>query len=175
MAKKRKTDSEPVKAAEEKQGAAAPAGKAASARKKDVPAAKEASPAGIMNKISAVLGGAKPKVAAQRTAKSETREPEARSAAAAPAVAPADPAPMPPTPFRAPTPVAAISQTSSGARRNAGNVQEDTEQNREEIARIAYSYWEQRGYHGGSPDEDWFRAVEEYHRRKAERIHAVVA
>ena len=31
----------------------------------------------------------------------------------------------------------------------------------EEIASRAYSYWEARGYEGGSPDEDWFRAIEE--------------
>lgn len=29
---------------------------------------------------------------------------------------------------------------------------------REDIAMLAYSYWEQRGYQGGSPEEDWFRA-----------------
>ena len=29
---------------------------------------------------------------------------------------------------------------------------------REEIARLAYSYWEVRGRQGGSPEEDWFRA-----------------
>ena len=28
----------------------------------------------------------------------------------------------------------------------------------EEIARLAYSYWEARGRRGGSPWEDWFRA-----------------
>jgi hypothetical protein len=28
----------------------------------------------------------------------------------------------------------------------------------EEIARLAYSYWEARGYRGGSPPEDWSRA-----------------
>ena len=28
----------------------------------------------------------------------------------------------------------------------------------EEIARLAYSYWDARGYRGGSPLEDWFRA-----------------
>lgn len=27
-----------------------------------------------------------------------------------------------------------------------------------EIAQLAYSYWAERGYQGGSPDEDWFRA-----------------
>jgi hypothetical protein len=28
----------------------------------------------------------------------------------------------------------------------------------EEIARLAYSYWDARGCWGGSPLEDWFRA-----------------
>lgn len=28
----------------------------------------------------------------------------------------------------------------------------------EEIATLAFSYWEGRGYQGGSPEEDWFRA-----------------
>jgi hypothetical protein len=27
-----------------------------------------------------------------------------------------------------------------------------------DIATLAYSYWENRGYQGGSPEEDWFRA-----------------
>jgi len=31
----------------------------------------------------------------------------------------------------------------------------------EEIAVLAYSYWEARGYQGGSPEEDWFRAEQE--------------
>ena len=31
----------------------------------------------------------------------------------------------------------------------------------EEIAILAYSYWEARGYQGGSPEEDWFRAAHE--------------
>lgn len=31
----------------------------------------------------------------------------------------------------------------------------------EEIARLAYSYWEARGYQGGSPEEDWLRAESE--------------
>jgi hypothetical protein len=29
------------------------------------------------------------------------------------------------------------------------------------IAQLAYSYWEARGYQGGSPDEDWLRAERE--------------
>ena len=31
----------------------------------------------------------------------------------------------------------------------------------EEIAELAYSYWEARGGHHGSPWEDWFRAESE--------------
>lgn len=31
----------------------------------------------------------------------------------------------------------------------------------EEIARRAYSYWEARGYQGGTPEEDWLRAEQE--------------
>ena len=31
----------------------------------------------------------------------------------------------------------------------------------EEIAQLAYSYWEARGYQGGSPEEDWLRAEHE--------------
>jgi hypothetical protein len=32
---------------------------------------------------------------------------------------------------------------------------------REEVAALAYSYWEARGYQGGSPEEDWLRAEQE--------------
>jgi len=31
----------------------------------------------------------------------------------------------------------------------------------DEIAQLAYSYWEARGYQGGSPEEDWLRAERE--------------
>ena len=33
------------------------------------------------------------------------------------------------------------------------------------IAELAYSYWEARGFQGGSPWDDWFRAEEELKRR----------
>ena len=32
---------------------------------------------------------------------------------------------------------------------------------REEVARLAYLFWQERGSPIGSPDEDWFRAEEE--------------
>jgi len=35
---------------------------------------------------------------------------------------------------------------------------------REAIAKLAYSYWEARGYQGGDAVEDWVRAEREYSR-----------
>jgi Protein of unknown function (DUF2934) len=35
-----------------------------------------------------------------------------------------------------------------------------------EIADLAYEYWEARGGQGGSPWEDWFRAEQELLRRR---------
>ncbi len=32
---------------------------------------------------------------------------------------------------------------------------------REDIAALAYSYWEARGFQGGSPEADWLRAEQE--------------
>lgn len=32
------------------------------------------------------------------------------------------------------------------------------EPSQEAIAKLAYSYWEARGFQGGSPEEDWLRA-----------------
>ena len=37
----------------------------------------------------------------------------------------------------------------------------DSDQLREAISRLAYSYWEARGWQGGSPEEDWLRAEAE--------------
>jgi Protein of unknown function (DUF2934) len=31
----------------------------------------------------------------------------------------------------------------------------------DDVAKLAYSYWEARGCQGGSPDEDWLRAEQE--------------
>jgi hypothetical protein len=33
--------------------------------------------------------------------------------------------------------------------------------NDEDVAELAYSYWEARGCQGGSPEEDWLRAEQE--------------
>jgi hypothetical protein len=35
----------------------------------------------------------------------------------------------------------------------------------EQVSELAYSYWEARGFQGGSPWEDWFRAERELKRR----------
>ena len=35
----------------------------------------------------------------------------------------------------------------------------------EEIANLAYLYWEARGCQGGSPEEDWIRAEQELRTR----------
>jgi hypothetical protein len=35
----------------------------------------------------------------------------------------------------------------------------------DEISKLAYSYWEARGYQGGSPEEDWLRAEQELNAR----------
>ena len=37
----------------------------------------------------------------------------------------------------------------------------------EEIARLAYAYWETRGHPHGSAQEDWFRAERELLRRRS--------
>jgi hypothetical protein len=37
----------------------------------------------------------------------------------------------------------------------------------DEIALLAYSYWEERGRPEGSPEEDWYRAEAELRQRRA--------
>ena len=43
----------------------------------------------------------------------------------------------------------------------AGEGSDAPEPRRQEIARLAYSYWEARGCEGGSAEEDWLRAERE--------------
>jgi hypothetical protein len=38
----------------------------------------------------------------------------------------------------------------------------------EEIAALAYSYWEARGYQGGSSEEDWLQAERELRERRSQ-------
>ena len=42
----------------------------------------------------------------------------------------------------------------------------DESPSHDEIAVLAYSYWEARGCQGGSPDEDWLRAERELSSRR---------
>ena len=45
----------------------------------------------------------------------------------------------------------------------------------EEIARLAYSYWEARGCCGDTPEEDWFRAEEELRKGTAAAARTAAA
>jgi hypothetical protein len=89
-------------------------------------------------------------------AKNRKTEPDVlvSAAAAAPARSRAGTAPRKPRPAATTTPAAMV---ESGASPNSPA--------QEEIAALAYSYWVTRGYHGGSPEEDWLRAERELHQR----------
>jgi len=51
--------------------------------------------------------------------------------------------------------------TKMAKTQESGNGNSPAVSRRERIALLAYTYWEQRGRQGGSPDEDWFRAERE--------------
>jgi len=58
-------------------------------------------------------------------------------------------------------PAPALSETALSAVRIEMPVTQpatSVEPERDQIARLAYSYWEARGYQGGSAEEDWLRA-----------------
>jgi hypothetical protein len=76
--------------------------------------------------------------------KSTNEKPTAVSLGAAAAV----PARRKPTTKRAPR----------AAEFSAAAVETAAEPTQEAIAKLAYSYWEARGCHGGSAEEDWLRA-----------------
>jgi hypothetical protein len=51
----------------------------------------------------------------------------------------------------------------------AGAMAADDEVNapaHDQVAELAYSYWESRGFQGGSPWDDWFRAEKELLRQR---------
>lgn len=60
-------------------------------------------------------------------------------------------------------PKMAVSPTTSETGRPADSVHtaESVAPAHEEIAQLAYRYWEARGRPLGSPEEDWFRAEQE--------------
>ena len=43
------------------------------------------------------------------------------------------------------------------------------------IARLAYAYWEQRGRPHGSPEIDWYRAIEDVERMNALNANLVMS
>jgi hypothetical protein len=45
--------------------------------------------------------------------------------------------------------------------------QNSAEPSQDEIARLAYRYWLDRGCQGGSPEEDWLRAEQQLRHRQA--------
>lgn len=61
---------------------------------------------------------------------------------------------------------AAVKPDRAEAKNHQPTVAKDAACEHEEIAALAHSYWEARGRQGGSPEEDWFRAVEEVRRRR---------
>jgi hypothetical protein len=56
---------------------------------------------------------------------------------------------------------ASLTQTAAAAPASADNIIIP----HEEIQRLAYFYWLERGGQGGSPEDDWFRAEAELRRR----------
>lgn len=53
---------------------------------------------------------------------------------------------------------------ADGTETSSSTERADTQEqivNRDAVARLAYSYWEARGFIGGSPEEDWLRAEHE--------------
>lgn len=72
---------------------------------------------------------------------------------AAPAVVPVAPVPAEPAVAAVSAPAASVKPAVSV--KPAASVKTVSH---EEIAKLAYCYWADRGYQGGSPEEDWARA-----------------
>jgi hypothetical protein len=83
--------------------------------------------------------------------------------AAAPAPTKRERHPRPKTAVKTVAPAAVDEPAVAAAA--AAHVAEEPVSAHDEIARIAYSHWEARGYIDGSPDEDWFRAEREFQSR----------
>ena len=64
----------------------------------------------------------------------------------------------------APVPSRRKSPTATRVKRSAAPVTQTVPNapSREQIASLAYSYWEARGCQGGSPEEDWLRAEQQF-------------
>ena len=78
-----------------------------------------------------------------------------------------------------------VPMTHSCARTQVGRARRETHQDpvvappapsHEEIARLAYAYWESRGRQHGSPEDDWYRAESELqHRRVVQRVEQALS
>jgi hypothetical protein len=53
------------------------------------------------------------------------------------------------------------SETPQETQQNTQEILSSAVSIRERVALLAYSYWQERGCQGGSPEEDWFRAERE--------------
>jgi hypothetical protein len=55
----------------------------------------------------------------------------------------------------------AAKQHRGSAKKSVISVPAPVEISHDDIASLAYSYWTERGYQGGSAEEDWFRALKQ--------------
>lgn len=72
----------------------------------------------------------------------------------------AAPAPVKPKRTTRGKATAAAAGATNGAAASFGNTEE------EEIARLAYLLWQARGGQGGSAEDDWLRAEQEYRKKR---------
>jgi hypothetical protein len=108
---------------------------------------------------------------AKKTTEAEVSQPSAepkrRRTKAAPAPA-AESASQPEiaAPMRASVATSATASHKHATKKTAQPVEQFAEPtprrvSHDDIAKLAYSYWEARGFQGGSPEEDWLRAERE--------------
>jgi len=57
--------------------------------------------------------------------------------------------------------VKTVRTAASAAQSVTSVLERPTQLVEEEIAELAYSFWEARGFQGGSPEDDWLRAERE--------------
>lgn len=116
----------------------------------------EKQPAVAMEGVSAAAAPAAAKAPAKAVKKA--RAPRASSKAVTHKHKKTTPAPAPVEPVAA--------EVSSFVPVEPVAVPVPAEPSYEEVARLAFSYWEARGYQGGSQEEDWFRALNELRNRR---------
>ena len=131
--------------------------------------------------LSAVPPESQPKsVSAESTSEGESRlksirsKPATRAQAAASPAASEEPVAVntavsdtskPAKTVRARNAVSRVKKAAEPASGSNGSDVFNADAYRDEIARLAYSLWEERGRTNGSPDEDWLRAEAEVRRR----------